>query len=199
MSLTRVSGVLVETVYIALTVLGTGAVIALFSVLVGTRLDRWGDVHGVTRPRRFRRISPARSAVGLGVLIMGASVGTVGLLVGGAWIAAGVFVIVGSLVGGIVILMTGATRPPPPPPSDLPARYDGLAYLWHCRLPAFALDGNRILGAAVTGPPITVVLLVFGKWWGALAFGVLSILAWWAVLKAPVKTVPTRGPCLRAE
>ncbi len=129
-----------EAVYIALTVLGTGAFIALFSVIVGARMDNWMDVHGVERPKRHRRVSTARATVGMLLVIMGGSVGTVGLLLGGAWIAVGAVVILGSLVGGIAILKTGETRPLPPVPADLPARYAGFAYFWHCALPRFMIS-----------------------------------------------------------
>ena len=54
-----------EAVHIALTVLGTGAFIALFSVIVGARMDNWMDVHGAERPKRHRRVSTARATVGM--------------------------------------------------------------------------------------------------------------------------------------
>lgn len=194
-----VPGVSVDAIYIGLTVVGFGAFVALFSVLVGVELERWRDVHGVERPTRWRRTSGARTAVGMVLVIMGASVGTGIALAGGVWIAVGAVVVIGTLVGGIVVLRTGRTLPEPAPPADLPAHHEGLAYFWHCRLPAHMLDNGRVVSTAVVCPPGAVVLLVLGKWWGAIVFGALGAFAWWALWKAPIKSVPTRGPCLRAE
>ncbi len=179
------------------TVAATGLVIVLLTLVLGVRLERWGDEAGIER--KGRRISTARSTVMLVLLFGGASFGTGFLILGGAWIALGAVLIVGGFVSGVVVAKTGPERPAPPPPSADIVRHEGLAYLWRCRLPQQLRDNGRAVGMAVVAPPGAVVLLVFGRWLPAALSAGLGAVSWIVLVRVKPESVPRRGPCARAE
>jgi hypothetical protein len=188
----------VDAVWAFVTALATATLIYVFSVVTGAKVERWRDEAGIDPPRRFRRISTARTAAGMALVIYGGGLATGFFILGGPWLVAGAVVLVGGLVAGIVVLKRGPELPAPPAPAPGPS-HAGLAYVWHCWLPATMLDFGRVLVFAVIAPVGTAVMLMLGKWVGAAAFAGLGALCWVVLARVKSTSVPRRGPCVRAE
>jgi hypothetical protein len=152
-----------DTFWTFVTALATATLIFVLSSVVGVKLERRRDEAGVERPKRARRISPVRTAVGLAVLVYAAALGAGLLILGGAWIALGAAVALAGLGGGIAIFKTGRELPPPPTAPDGP-KHAGPAYFWHCRLPARMLGLGRTLAIAFVAPAGAVALLIAEQW-----------------------------------
>jgi hypothetical protein len=176
-----------------LAIFGTAAAIYVFSLVVGLSIDRWGQSVGIEQKERK---SGGRLALGMACVIfapaLGAYVATFHLVL----LALTIPIAIAGLVAGILILKGGENVPPQREVSEGPP-HAGFAYLWHCWLPLRLHDYTRPMLTALTLPPLTVLMLVIGRWWIAAALGAISVFGWILMLRAKPRSTP-RGRCLRA-